>query len=459
MTRNFGHKGIITVVIASTFLFAFIQFLLITAYPSIMAEFDINATEVQWLTTAFLLTSIIFIPMSAYLSNTYSTKWLIVIALMFLAVGTLIGGWSPTFEVLVFSRMLQAIGAGIILPLSQTVLLIIFPPERRGFAMGLLGAVVNVAPASAPSISGVIIDMFDWRTLHWVMLPLVVATLILAILAMTDVIAKERYRLDITSIIYSAIGFSFFIFGLSNISVTGFVDVLVIVPLIIGLIAIGMFIRRQLNLVRPVLDVRLFSNGLFRLAVILVAINLALLLSTETILPMFAQDVLGTTAFLSGFILLPGTILLSIMSFISGNLYDRYGGKTIISLGFILTFIALILLNTVGMDSSPYWIMLHFCLFMIGFGLTLSPLTTLAMNALDNKDIPHGSAIVNTVRQLGMTIGVITLTSIISITAASMDAPYNVGTFWGVTYAFIVMAILALIGIILSFFAREKRTT
>lgn len=459
MTRNFGHKGIITVVIASTFLFAFIQFLLITAYPSIMAEFDINATEVQWLTTAFLLTSIIFIPMSAYLSNTYSTKWLIVIALMFLAVGTLIGGWSPTFEVLVFSRMLQAIGAGIILPLSQTVLLIIFPPERRGFAMGLLGAVVNVAPASAPSISGVIIDMFDWRTLHWVMLPLVVATLILAILAMTDVIAKERYRLDITSIIYSAIGFSFFIFGLSNISVTGFVDVLVIVPLIIGLIAIGMFIRRQLNLVRPVLDVRLFSNGLFRLAVILVAINLALLLSTETILPMFAQDVLGTTAFLSGFILLPGTILLSIMSFISGNLYDRYGGKTIISLGFILTFIALILLNTVGMDSSPYWIMLHFCLFMIGFGLTLSPITTLAMNALDNKDIPHGSAIVNTVRQLGMTIGVITLTSIISITAASMDAPYNVGTFWGVTYAFIVMAILALIGIILSFFVREKRTT
>ena len=126
MARNFGHKGIITVVIATAFLFTFFQFLLITAYPSIMAEFDINATEVQWLTTAFLLTSVIFIPMSAYLSNTYSTKWLIVIALSFLAVGVLIGGWSPTFEVLVFSRVLQAIGAGIILPLSQTILLIIF---------------------------------------------------------------------------------------------------------------------------------------------------------------------------------------------------------------------------------------------------------------------------------------------------------------------------------------------
>ncbi len=131
MARKFGHNGIIIVVIASTFLFAFIQFLLITAYPSIMAEFDINATEVQWLTTAYLLTSIIFIPMSAYLSNTYSTKWLLIIALLFLAIGTLIGGWSPTFEVLIFSRLLQAVGAGIIFPLSQTILLIIFPPEHR----------------------------------------------------------------------------------------------------------------------------------------------------------------------------------------------------------------------------------------------------------------------------------------------------------------------------------------
>ncbi len=290
------------------------------------------------------------------------------------------------------------------------------------------------------------------------MFPLVVATLILAILAMTDLIAKEKYKLDVVSIIYSGIGFAFFVFGLSNISVTGFMDVMVIAPLVIGLIAIFIFVKRQLNIERPVLNLRLFKNALFTLAVIMVGINMALLLSTETILPMFAQDVLGTTAFLSGFLLLPGTILLSIISFISGNLYDRYGGRLIITIGFVLTFVALILLNTVGMESSPYWIMLYFCLFMAGFGLTLSPIVTVSMNALDNKDIPHGSAIVNTVRQLGMTMGVIGLTSIISITAATMDAPYSVGTFWGVTYAFIVMAVLALIGGVLSFFAKENRT-
>lgn len=458
MTRNFGHKGIITVVLASTFLFAFIQFLLITAYPTIMAEFDINATQVQWLTTAYLLTSIIFIPMSAYLSNMFSTKKLFIFALTFLAIGTLIGGWSPNYIVLVISRIIQAIGAGLILPIAQTVLLIIFPYERRGFAMGLLGAVVNVAPASAPSISGIIIDLFGWRALHFVMLPLVVVTLIIAVFAMTDVIEKRQHKLDVTSVILSAVGFSLFIFGLSNVSVTGIGDPLVYVPTIIGIITIYLFVKRQLTQEAPVLNVRLFKNSTFRIASILILINMALLLSTETILPMFSQDVLGTTAFLSGFLLLPGTILLSFMSFASGNLYDKYGGKRIIIPGFLMTTISLILLNTVGMDSSPYWIMLYFCLFMAGFGLTLAPVTTVAMNALDNEDIPHGSAIVNIVRQIGLAIGVIVLTSIISITTATMDAPYEVGTYWGVTYAFIVMAVFAFIAFLISFIKRDKMT-
>ena len=132
-------KGVVAVIMAAAFLFTFSQFLLITAFPTIMAEFDINATQVQWLTTSFLLTSIIFIPMSGYLSTTFSSKALVVFAMSCMVVGTIIGGWSPNFGVLILSRVIQAIGAGIILPLVQTILLIVFPYHRRGFAMGMLG--------------------------------------------------------------------------------------------------------------------------------------------------------------------------------------------------------------------------------------------------------------------------------------------------------------------------------
>lgn len=322
--------------------------------------------------------------------------------------------------------------------------------------MGMLGAVTNVAPASAPSISGVIIDVLDWRSLHWVLLPLVLITLVLAIFLMKNVLKKNEVSLDMISIILSAIGFSLFIFGLSNVSVYGFMDLMVLAPIFIGLSLLWFFVTRQFKLPAPVLDLNLFRNKTFTLALILIFINMMLLLSTETILPMFSQTVLGTSAFLSGFLLVPGTILLSVITFVSGSLYDRYGGRTIAIIGFAMTTLSLILLNTVGMESSPYFIMGYFCIFMFGFGLTLMPLVTISMSELDDEEIPHGSAINNTIRQFAMTFGIIILTSIISITVVNMDATETVATYWGTTYAFGVMAILAFIGFILTFLLKDK---
>lgn len=450
-------KGVVVVIIAAAFLLTFNQFLLITAFPTIMAEFDINATQVQWLTNAFILVTLIFIPMSGYLSTTYSARTLVIFSLTCLLIGTAIGGWSPNFGILLLSRMIQAIGAGIILPLIQTILLIVFPYHRRGFAMGLLGAVTNIAPASAPSISGIIIDYLDWRSLHWVILPFILITFIMALFLMKNVLEQNRTTLDLRSVALSASGFALFILGLSNISVYGFLSLWSILPMAVGIVSVLFFIRRQFSIPTPVLNLDLFRNRTFSLAIILIFINMMLLLSTETILPMFAQDALGTSAFLSGFLLVPGTIILSVITFISGNLYDRYGGKRIATIGFACTAVSLGLINTVGMDDSPYWIMVYFCLFMTGFGLTLMPLVTVSMSELGKADIPHGSAIVNTVRQFAMAFGIIILTSIISITVAVMEAPYATSTYWGTSYALIVMAGLAVLGFILTLRLKETR--
>ncbi|OZT77502.1 MFS transporter [Salinicoccus roseus] len=450
-------KGVVVVIIAAAFLLTFNQFLLITAFPTIMAEFDINATQVQWLTNAFILVTLIFIPMSGYLSTTYSARTLVIFSLTCLLIGTAIGGWSPNFGILLLSRMIQAIGAGIILPLIQTILLIVFPYHRRGFAMGLLGAVTNIAPASAPSISGIIIDYLDWRSLHWVILPFILITFIMALFLMKNVLEQNRTTLDFRSVALSASGFALFILGLSNISVYGFLSLWSILPMAVGIVSVLFFISRQFSIPTPVLNLDLFRNRTFSLAIILIFINMMLLLSTETILPMFAQDALGTSAFLSGFLLVPGTIILSVITFVSGNLYDRYGGKRIATIGFACTAVSLGLINTVGMEDSPYWIMAYFCLFMTGFGLTLMPLVTVSMSELGKADIPHGSAIVNTVRQFAMAFGIIILTSIISITVAVMDAPYAVSTYWGTSYALIVMAGLAVLGFILTLRLKETR--
>ncbi|WP_077604508.1 DHA2 family efflux MFS transporter permease subunit [Oceanobacillus sojae] len=457
MQHKIENKGVIIVTMATAFLLTFCQFLLITSYPAIMREFQINATEVQWLTTIYLLTTIVFIPLTGYLSNRFSTRALLIFALLCMAAGLIVGAFSQSFIQLILARAIQAVGTGVILPVIQTILITVFPKSRRGFALGLLGGVVNVAPASAPSLTGMIIDVFHWRILHWLMLPLVLILFILAVLYMKDVLKKHEARLDILSVILSAGAFSLFIFSISNISVAGLDIYLVILPFFISAVLLYLFVRRQLADDVPVLNVRLFQNRTFLLAVVLIFMDMMLLLSAETILPMFAQNVLETSAFLSGFLLVPGTILLCIVSVVSGNLYDRYGGRILAVIGFAFTLLSLVLMSTMHIDSSPFLIMVYFCFFMTGFGLSLMPLVSVSVNVLDEKEMAHNSAIVNTVRQLGMAFGVVILTTVISITTSVIDAPERAGTYWGTTYAFIIMAVTALLGVLLSIRIKEKK--
>lgn len=457
VSQKISHKIVVTIVLASTFLFSFNQFLLITAYPTIMVEFSINATQVQWLTTAFLLTTVIFIPMTGYLADTFSTRTLVIFSLVFLVLGIIIALIAPNFIVLIISRIIQAVGAGIMLPLVQTILLAVFPYEKRGFAMGLLGLVVNVAPATAPAVSGIIIDAFSWYALFWTMLPLSLVTLLLAWFFMKNVTEKRESQIDVLSLSLSGIGFAGIIFGMSNISVLGFTHWSVIFSIVVGLIMLAFFIKRQLHLEVPTLNLNVFKTATFTISTVLIFIIAMLLLSAETILPLFSQDVLNTSAFVSGIVLMPGTIILSIMSLIGGNLFDKYGGKLIAIIGFSFILLSTVLFSFVGMTVSPFVIMFYFCIFMLGFGLTMMPLVTLGVNSLEQSEIAHAAAIVNTVRQFGLSFGVIVLTTIITISTNSTSLPYNKATFNGIKNAFIVMSVLSLIGVITSFFIKESR--
>ncbi|QKS69938.1 MFS transporter [Paenalkalicoccus suaedae] len=454
------HKPIVIVALAASFLFLFSQFLMITAYPTIMEEFNVNATQVQWLTTAFLLGTITFIPLSGYLMNTFQTKTLVVFAMVMLVIGTLVGATATQFSTLILSRVIQAVGAGVMVPLVQTILLTVFPREKRGLAMGLLSAVINVAPASAPSISGMVIDTLGWRALHIVLFVPAVIVLILATVVMKNILDRQEAKLDIPSVLLSATGFVSFILGLSMISVTGFSPEAV-GPMVLGIALIAAYARRQLKLPVPVLNIRLFKVRLFTLSAVLMSMTMLLLLSAESILPMFAQDVLGTTAFLSGFLLLPGTILLSVTAIVAGTLFDRFGGKIVTNAGFVCLLVAMLLFSTIGIDSSPYLIMVYFSLFMLGCGLTMTTLVTTSMNALDQKDISHGSAITNTLRQLSMAVGVILLTTVISIATSQSNAPYQEAAHTGTIITFLIMATIAATALVISirtFFLAEKTT-
>src|SRR5699024_787259 len=206
---------------------------------------------VQWLTTGFLMVNGIMIPLSAYLATTINTKWLYISAMTVFLGGTILAYVAPTFGVLLAGRLVQALGVGIAMPLLQTIMLSIFPPEKRGAALGLVGIVIGVAPAIGPTLSGWIIDKYQWRDLFGMIIPIMVVVIILALFFMKPVIKTHKQKIDWLSLVLSTIGFGGLLYGFSSAGNDGWTSTKVLVSLIVGAIVTALFVWRQLVIPKP----------------------------------------------------------------------------------------------------------------------------------------------------------------------------------------------------------------
>ncbi|MFC3526302.1 DHA2 family efflux MFS transporter permease subunit [Marinococcus halophilus] len=443
------QKWTVWTVVSINFLFLLNQFLLITAFPTIMQEFQVNATEVQWLTTAFLLTAAIMIPINGYFVDRFTLRFLVLVSLACFLVGTVAGILAPSFLLLVVARIIQAIGAGIMLPLAQTVLLLVYSSEKRGQAMGILGLVMNVAPAIGPAMSGLIIDLWDWRILFWMILLPLVGLIVITYLFIQNITETKAAQFDVFSFILSSIGFVAFLLGVSMINMYSFEDLRVIGTIGLGAGAFVWFGYRQLRLSIPLLNIKVFAYGPFLFATLSIFLISLLLLSAETLIPLFAQSVQGLSAFTSGMILMPGTFLLALFSWISGLLYDRYGRK-VIGVGFVPLLISVVMFSLFQPTTSFLTVTVAFMFFMLGISITMMPQVAFAMNHLPASIMPHGTAVINALRQFAMAIGVTALTTIVTVSSQGQDHLYE-----GTRNAFLTMAVLGVIS--LAFFVVSNK--
>lgn len=304
--------------------------LLTTALPSIMKDFKIDYTQVQWLTTAFLLTNGVIIPLSAMIIQRYSTRKVFLTAIFIFFIGTLIAGFSPNFSVLLSARIVQALGSGIMMPLMMTTILDVFEPHERGKYMGTFGLVIGLAPAIGPTLSGYLVEYLNWRSLFHVVAPIAALTFIGALKFVKNVGTNRKTRIDILSIILSVFGFGGLLYGTSSISRDGWNDPIVLTTVIGGIILVAAFIFRQTRLENPLLDFSVFKDSQFAVGIIIMAFTMISMIGSETVLPMFVQNIMNDSALQSGLILLPGAIVMGIMSVISGLLYEKYGAKILV---------------------------------------------------------------------------------------------------------------------------------
>lgn len=451
------RKPLLAVLMAGVFVAILNQTLLATALPHIMEDLDITANTAQWLTTVFMLVNGVMIPITAFLINKYTTRHLFFVAMGLFAAGTIICALAPGFATLMLGRIVQASGAGIMMPLAQTVLFVIFPVEKRGQAMGMFGLIISFAPAIGPTLSGYLVGQYPWRSLFYIVIPIAILDLALAYFFLRNVTERTFPKIDILSIMLSTIGFGGLLYGFSSAGSAGWGSTSVIASIGVGAVALWFFIRRQGKLKQPILEFRVFKYGLFTLSTILSIIVFVTMIGSATILPIYMQDMHGFTALESGIMLLPGAVIMGLMNPIAGRIFDKVGGKWLAVAGLSIVTGSTFQFTVLTAETAFVYLTVMHAIRMFGVALVMMPVTTAGLNQLPDRLIPHGTAMSNTMRQVSGSIGTALLVTI--MTSAALDpARYGVeGLIRGVNISFMVTGVLSAIGIVLAFFMKNPK--
>ncbi|PID07067.1 MULTISPECIES: MDR family MFS transporter [unclassified Sporosarcina] len=443
------------VLLSGAFITILNQTLLATALPPIMKDLQISESTVQWLQSIFMLVNGIMIPITAFFIGKFTTRRLFLTAMSIFALGTLIAATSPNFSILLIGRVLQGAGAGIMMPLLQTIMFLLFPIEQRGKAMGYFGLVIAFAPAIGPSLSGYLVDQYPWRSVFYVVLPFALLNIVAAYFLLKNVTKLTNPKMDYLSIVLSTFGFGGLLYGFSIAGNTGWLHANVLLSLIIGAISLAWFILRQLKLEQPILEFKVFKYGVFTLATSLGMIVFASMIASTVILPLFMQTMLGFNALHSGLMLLPGAIVMGIMNPVTGTIFDKYGAKWLLLSGFTILTVTTFMFANLSVDTTFTYLAILNAVRMFGIAMIMMPSTTLGLNQLPNHLISHGTAMNNTFRQIAGSIGTAALVTI--MITSDLDNGTIAGQIQGVNTAFFVSGCISIVGLLLALLIKNPK--
>ncbi|MDE0545745.1 DHA2 family efflux MFS transporter permease subunit [Microbacterium sp. C7(2022)] len=444
------------------------------AIPQLILTLGITAVAAQWLTTAFMLTMAVVIPITGFLIRRFSTRAMFVSAMTLFSAGTLVAFLAPGFEVLLAARVVQASGTAILMPLLMTTIMTVVPAHSRGAMMGRVSVVIALAPAIGPSLSGLILQTAGWRWIFGAILPIALVALFVGAKWIHNLGENTHARIDILSVILSALGFGGLVYGLSQLGGGGhgagggdaaaadaIASTSLIIALVVGVISLGFFVWRQLVLQRTdeaLLDLRVFTSANFSLALGQMVVISLVFFGAITLLPLYLQQVLALDPLISGLVLLPGALAMGFAGPVIGRIYDRAGTRVLLVPGAVLTS-GMLWLSTTYDQHTPLWLVISVhTVLSIGLALSFTPLFTASLGSLQPRYYSYGSAIVSTAQQVAGAAGIALMIGIMSSVAAgtgAAGADAIAAEAQGIHSAFLVGAILSLLTIVGAFLIRK----
>lgn len=472
--------GMIAILFIGAFVALLNNTLLNVALPTIMEEFDVTASVVQWITTGYMLINGILIPASAFFIQKFTNRRLFLTAMTLFSLGTLLAMVAPAFGVLVLARMIQAAGSAMMMPLLMNVMLTAFPVEKRGTAMGFFGLAMITAPAIGPTLSGWVIEHYDWRVLFGIVLPFALFVLIYAFIKLRNITPNRDVKLNVPSLILSSIGFGGILYGFSSAGDKGWDAPIVYGTIIIGALSLIGFVLRQLRMDEPMLEFRIYKHPMFALSSAISVVLSMSMFSGMILTPLYVQTIRGISPFHSGLLMLPGAIVMGIMSPVMGKLFDKYGARILAVIGLTITVVTTYLFSRLGVESGYYYIMMIYTVRMLGISMVMMPVMTNGLNQLPMAMNPHGTAMNSTLQQVSGAIGsALLLTvmdkrmetageSLFKEAMSSSDAPtsaegianmkmelVNQAMLDGINFTFFVSTLIAVVALVLALFLKR----
>ncbi|MCZ8516652.1 DHA2 family efflux MFS transporter permease subunit [Paenibacillus filicis] len=376
------------------------------AIPKMMAVFGVTQTDIQWVLTAYTLVVGALVPVTGYLGDRLGYKKVFLYALVIFTIGSGLCGAAWSNGSMIVFRIIQAIGGGALMPVSMAMMFRMFPPERRGFAMGMFGIAIMFAPALGPTLSGYIVEYSNWRLIFYINLPIGVINFFLATAALKETQTLSTQKFDLPGFLFSTIGFSTLLYGLGEVASKGWSNPEVVSFLIIAVFSLTLFVIRELTTDAPMMDLRLLANYTFTIAQLLSIIATVVLMGGLFIIPIFLQNISGLTPLQTGLVLLPQAVISGIMMPIAGYLFDKIGARPLAFTGLAIAAYSLYLNHFIDVNTSNTTLIGWFVLRAVGIGFMMMPVQTAGMNTVPMNKIGQGTAITNTVRQVAASFGI-----------------------------------------------------
>lgn len=414
-------------------------------FPTLMHEFNIGTSLVQWITTGYLLVLALIIPTSAYLKRRFSTRSLFTAAISSFLTGTLLAAWSPYFNILLIGRLLQGIGTGIALPMMFNIILEQVPGERLGFMIGIASLITAMAPAVGPSLGGMIVSFFGWRMIFVSLLPFLLLSAILGIKNIRQAGKLEQTSFNFGLYLLLIIGFSSLIFATSIASDFGWFSIEVLALFAICLIALTAFYKQSLSSSAPLLRVQIFRYLPYTLSTVSLLLVGFICLGLGFLIPNYAQLVSHTDAFTAGCLLLPGCIIGAMLAPISGRLLDKFGAKRPILLGNASILVSVICYSLYPSELSSLLFIIFYLFFAFGQGFSMGTIMTNGLSQLPEELNADGNAAMNTLLQLAGAVGTAVISTIVATAQAADPSNIAHATMLGSRYGFFVLAVSAVL--------------